>query len=314
MHSADTALRPSLVRAGLAAFGLAALLAPAAAQHAREGTDAEAEAAEQAVQVDRLRWRTAGLLVATVGGTAAYGRAHWWQDGFGGGFKTSGEGWFGGGTANGGADKLGHLMVAYAGTRLLARGFEWAGHAPQDSLRIGVATAVGTLMGVEVVDGLSRKWRFSGEDAIADLAGGALAWWMERDPALDDLVDLRIRYSPSSGPAGRSSFNPFGDYSGQRYLLVFKASGVPGLRAQPLLRYLELSVGYGARGFEADARALNPPSRRVYLGVSLNLSEVLRRTVYGGDASPSRAQRLSETFLEYVQVPAAGAAMEHTLR
>lgn len=263
---------------------------------------------------DRVRFRSTLLVLASVTGTAAYGRAKWWQDGLSGGFKTVNEGWFGASTDHGGADKLGHGMFAYAGTRLLARGFEWAGNDPEHARRLGVYTAVGILLGVEVVDGFSEKWRFSKEDAIADIAGGALGYWLETHPAADALLDIRLQYSPSSGPQGRRGFDPFSDYSGQRYLLVFKASGVPALRQQPLLRYLELSVGYGARHFEPEARSFAPPSRHLYYGVSLNLSEVLRSTAFSGNASPSRTERVSETFFEFVQLPGVVAAREHEIR
>lgn len=254
----------------------------------------------------RRKFRTAALLLGSVGATAAYGRSKWWQDGFTGRFRSVNEGWFGAGTETGGADKLGHVMFAYTGTRLMARGYEWAGNDADRSLRYGLWTAVGTLLGVELVDGYSRKWRFSKEDVVANLAGGALAWWLETTPAADALLDLRLQYGRSQGPQGRRDFDPFGDYSGQRYLLVLKASGVPVLRERAVLRYLEFSLGYGARNFEDEARALVAPTRHVYFGVALNLSELLRSTAFKGNARPSRTQRLSETFFEYVQVPADG--------
>jgi hypothetical protein len=283
---------------------------------------AEAEACGESAQVvmrdcvgeGRRRFRTAALLLGSVGATAAYGRSKWWQDGFTGSFRSVNEGWFGAGTKTGGADKLGHVMFAYAGTRLMARGYEWAGNDADRALGYGLWTSVGTLLGIELVDGYSRKWRFSKEDVVANLAGGALAWWLETTPAADALLDLRLQYGRSEGPQGRRDFDPFGDYSGQRYLLVLKASGVPVLREQAMLRYLEFNLGYGARNFEDEARALVAPTRHVYFGVALNLSELLRSTAYKGNARPSRTQRLSETFFEYVQVPAAAASGEHVIR
>ncbi|MDH5537822.1 MAG: YfiM family protein [Rhizobacter sp.] len=260
------------------------------------------------------RVRTAALLFGSVGATAAYGRAKWWQDGLSGRFKTVNEGWFGAGTEYGGADKLGHAMFAYTGARLLTRAYEWAGNSGDTALKLGLWTSVGTLLGVEVIDGYSKKWRFSKEDAVANLAGGAMAWWLETSPAADALLDLRLQYSRSQGPEGRRDFDPFGDYSGQRYLLVFKASGVPALRAHGVLRYLELNVGYGTRNFDKESRGLVAPTRHVYYGVSLNLTELLRASVFEGNAKPSRAQRLSETFFEHVQVPAASVGGERVIR
>lgn len=260
------------------------------------------------------RFRTAALVAASVGLTAAYGKAHWWQDGFTGQFKTVNEGWFGQGTAHGGADKLGHAMFSYTGTRLLTRAFEWAGNEPGNALKLGLLTSVGTLMGVELLDGYSKKWRFSKEDAIANLAGGALAYWLETHPGADALIDFRLQYSRSTGPQGRRSFDPFGDFSGQRYLVVFKASGVPVLRRQPILRYLEFNLGYGVRNFETEAAGLVAPTRHAYYGVSLDLAELMRATVYRGNTTPSLTQRVSEAFFEYVQVPGATAQDDQVVR
>ncbi|MDP2370243.1 DUF2279 domain-containing protein [Rhodoferax sp.] len=276
-------------------------------------TDGVSDAPSLALKA-RDPFRTAVLVAASVGLTAAYGKAHWWQDGFSGQFKTVNEGWFGPGTANGGADKLGHAMFSYTGTRLLTRAFEWAGHDPGNALKLGLLTSVGTLMGVELLDGYSKQWRFSKEDAILNLAGGALAYWLETHRGADALIDFRLQYSRSTGPQGRRSFSPFGDYSGQRYLVVFKASGVPVLRQQPILRYLEFNLGYGARNFETESAGLLAPTRHAYYGVSLDLAELMRATVYRGNTSPSLSQRVSEAFFEYVQVPGATAQGDQVIR
>lgn len=177
--------------------------APAAAEPVPAGsaTTDLAQAQPAVVSEKTTRFRTAALMAASIGGTLAYGRAKWWQDGFGGGFKTVNEGWFGQDTDYGGADKLGHAMFAYTGARLLTRAFEWAGHDSKTALKLGLWTAVGTLMGVELIDGFSRKWRFSKEDAVANLAGGALAYAMERNPELDALIDLRINTARRQGGA-----------------------------------------------------------------------------------------------------------------
>ena len=70
----------------------------------------------------------------------------------------------------------------------------------------------------------------------------------------------------------------------------------------------------GPRDFDAESRVLGAPTRHVYLGVALNLSELLRSTAFKDNTTPSRTQRLTETFLEFVQVPAAGMAADHVLR
>ena len=88
---------------------------------------------------------------------------------------------------------------------------------------------------------------------------------LERNPELDALVDLRLQYSPQPG---ERQFDPFGDYSSQRYPLVLKASGVPALRRHARLKYLEVNVGYGTRNFDAGPGALTPPTRHAYVRAS----------------------------------------------
>lgn len=241
--------------------------------------------------------RNALIIGATTTAFAVYGNAKWWDTGFAGGFKSKGEDWFGSGTQYGGADKLGHGFTNYASTRLLTRAFQAAGNAHEESVRLAAWTSVGIFTGIEVLDGFSRKYRFSGEDALMNFAGAGLGVLMETQPALDAKFDFRFGYRPSAG----SGFDPFGDYSGQRYLLVAKADGFDSLRQVPMLRYLELAVGYQAR-FEAGGER----RRDAYVGVSLNLSRLLADGFYGGRGGSTPFQRGAEMAFELVQFPTAG--------
>lgn len=254
----------------------------------------------------QLRLRNAALIAGSSLLVGAYGVKKWWNDGFTGGFRTVSEGWFGQDTPYGGADKLGHAFFAYAGTRLLTRAFEEAGNDHDRALPLGVWTTLGIMTAVEVLDGYSKQYEFSKEDAILNVAGVALGYVLERNPDLDRLIDVRVLYRPSAG-----KFDPFGDYSGQKYLLALKASGVPALRENPLLRYFELTAGYGTRGYESPQGVVR--SRHVYVGVSLNLSEVLGSTVFRGAGERSRVQRATDLFFEFVQVPGTAALARHRL-
>ncbi|HZW26088.1 MAG TPA: DUF2279 domain-containing protein [Gallionella sp.] len=233
-----------------------------------------------------------------------YGATHWWKDGLTGNFRTAGEGWFGPDTYAGGADKMGHLFIGYAGTRLMARGFESLGNSPDEALWLGAATAFGTLLAIETVDGFSTKWRFSPEDLIMNAAGAGLGIFLERSPQLDRLLDFRMMYRPSR--TGGSGFDPVGDYSGQTYLLVAKAAGVSAMNQSAPLRYLELAVGYGSRGY-GDMPAAQR-DRRIYVGVSLNLSGILDDTLFRQDRNSSAA-RATRMALEFFQVPGTAAAL-----
>lgn len=267
---------------------------------------------DEAVEENRVRRRTLGVILGSVAAVGAYGNAKWWQDGFTGSFRKVDEGWFGQETYSGGADKLGHFFVGYVGTRLSTAAFQWAGNTPASSLKLAAWTTFGILAGVEVLDGYSRNWHFSKEDAIINAVGVGTGVLLEKNPALDRLIDLRLLYYPSR-ESGRE-FNPFGDYSGQTYLLVAKASGVPALRNRSLLRYLEVAVGYGTRGGADDLEANAGNLRRnVYVGLSLNVSEVLRSTVFKQESAFSRTHRFTERFLEFVQVPGTVVLGKNTL-
>ena len=237
----------------------------------------------------------------------AYGMNKWWDDGFAGGFRKQDEGWFGQSTQYGGADKIGHAWGSYAGARLFSQGFEVIGNEPATAQALGFLSAFGIMAGVEVVDGYSRKYRFSKEDAIMDLVGAGLGYLMERNPEIDRLLDFRLLYRKSAG----SPWAPAGDYSGQTYLLVAKAAGVPALRQHDVLRYVELAVGYGTRGYDDPLGAKG--ARNLYYGISLNLSEVLGQTVFRGARERSRTQRATDLFLEFIQVPGTAALADHRL-
>ncbi len=229
---------------------------------------------------------------------AAYGWSSWWESGFAGGFKTTNEGWFGTDTQYGGVDKFGHAYSNYATLRLLTPLFETAGNSRGDAIRLAAWSTFGIYLGVEVLDGFSRSYEFSAQDATMNLLGAALGVTLETYPKLDGVLDFRLDYRPSP----ESDFDPFGDYAGQKYLLVAKADGFERLRDNRFLRYLEVAVGYGATGFDTGGE----PERSAYLGLSLNLSRVLADSAYDGRLHTTTVQRSTERLFELVQFPTIG--------
>lgn len=285
----------SALRALLLSGALFVLAAPAAS--AASEAEPEPEPVVQAQPPLDLRLRNAAI-IGTVGALwAGYGFAKWWNDGFGGGFKTVNEGWFGTDTPYGGADKLGHMFANYASVRLLTPLFETAGNSREASIRLAGWTTIGIFTAIEVLDGYSRQYDFSAQDALMNVAGTALGVFLESRPELDARFDFRFGYRRSSG----SGFDPAGDYSGQRYLFVAKADGFEATRHTPVLRYLELAVGYQARGFDTGGER----RRDLYVGVSLNLSRILADAAYGGRMHSTRVQRGAERLFELVQFPTA---------
>jgi hypothetical protein len=227
---------------------------------------------------------------------AAYGMHNWWQSGFGGGFDTANEGWFGAGTAYGGADKLGHIYSNYAGVRLLTPLFELAGNSREDAVSLAAWSTLGIYTAVEVVDGYSRRWKFSPQDAIANAAGAFVGVALETHPELDAILDFRVDYrrSPRS-----PDFDPFGDYSAQKYLLVIKADGFAPLRESRVLRYFEVAIGYGTRGYDNGGVR----HRDAYLGLSLNLARLLADGFYQGRMHTTSFQRGTDRLFDLVQFP-----------
>lgn len=260
------------------------------------------------------RFRTQALIWGGAGSVLAYGATVWWKEGSSGHFRTANEGWFGQDTYAGGADKLGHAYSTYVGTRLLASAFEWAGNDRDDAVALSAATVFGTLLAVETLDGFSERYKFSKEDLVMNAVGTGLGLLFEKNKRLDDLFDFRLHYWPSGDAKRLNQVGPVGDHSGQTYLLVAKATGVPQLRNHEVLRYFELAAGYGSRGYEPNDGVPAPGrSRHVYFGISVNISEVLRNTVFRDSAEKSRSQRVTETVLEYVQVPGTAVLAGHRL-
>jgi hypothetical protein len=311
----------------LLALALAAVCMPLCLSGAHGGTEPYGASAALEIPPDQgesarmttlpeeqKRFRTQTLIWGGAGAVLAYGAAVWWKEGSSGHFNTASEGWFGHDTYAGGADKLGHAYSTYVGTRLLARGFEWAGNNRDDAVALSAATVFGTLLAVETLDGFSERYKFSKEDLIMNAVGTGLGLLFEKNRRLDDLFDFRLHYWPSGDAKRLNQVDPIGDHSGQTYLLVAKATGVPQLRNHDVLRYFELAAGYGSRGFEPNDGAPRPDrSRHVYLGISLNVSEILRNSVFRDSARKTRSQRVTETVLEYVQVPGTAVLADHRL-
>lgn len=250
-----------------------------------------------------LRRRNTLAIAGTATAMATYGYFTWWRDGFTRRFRTVREGGFGRDTEFHGIDKLGHAHFNYAGTRALVPVFESLGNSPQSSRTLAALTVWGAMTGVEVLDGFSRRYRFSHEDFIANTAGAAMGWFFASNPEWDDRIDFRLAYRPTP----LSGWSPPGDYGGQRYWLMVKADGFAALRDLPVVRYLELGVGYGAPGVDTPDEwmfhdfALR--RREVFVGASVNLARVIADVFYGGRRSTTRTQRMAERLLDIVQHP-----------
>lgn len=76
----------------------------------------------------------------------------------------------------------------------------------------------------------------------------------------------------------RRQFEPLAVHSGPNYVMAFRAAALPSIRRYWWMRKLELTAGYGVHRMSTSERTLSwgEHRRRVYLGVTLDLSEWLR--------------------------------------
>lgn len=281
------------------------------------------------------QFRTRMLIASYAVGVGVYGYLEWWGktttknhlqsdgsvisedvDNYSGRFRVNHEGWFERDSPNGGADKLGHAYSAYISTRLMTYGFEWAGHDHDASVKLASLTSGAIMLGVEIFDGYTVEYGFSPEDLVMNLSGVAAGALLEAYPEWDKIFDIRFKYWRSDDARRLGESDPVSDYSGQTYLLVTKASGIPSLADNWLLRYLEFDLGYGSRGYQPNPGQYvdtQPKERHVYYGISLNLSQVLNDTIFHeyDHNQRSTTQKVADGVLEYLQMPGTALLFDH---
>jgi hypothetical protein len=219
------------------------------------------------------------------------------------GFHFYREGWFGKSTGYGGIDKLGHawsahVMSDYLTWRLRSLGLDTYQSSITAALISGVA-----FLGVEIGDGFSH-YGASYEDFVASAVGIGFSFISNTVPGIKEKVDFRMQYLPT----GRGDSLGLGDYSGKKFLLAWKFSGFEAFKDGPL-KYLELHTGYYTRGYNDWERVAGiAKERSPYVGIGLNLSELLLSRPELRDAPPASVAR---TLLRYIQVPYTYVASDH---
>jgi hypothetical protein len=254
-------------------------------------------------QVYGVRWEMALVGGALVG----VGLRDW--DWGGSKFDTIDEGWFGSNTRHGGMDKIGHAFSTYVISDLLTDRIRANATNPKGAEITGALLGFGIMGLAETVDGFTGKHRFSREDIIANGAGAVFSVFRNAVPGLSDKLDFRLMYTPASFErpgVTPDEFTIIPPYERQRYILALKGSGFETFKSTPL-RYFELQGGFEARGFGDNERKLNYPIERTfYVGVGLNLNEIL----FGSVPYPNLSRYRDTTggwaarkALEYLQVP-----------
>jgi hypothetical protein len=267
---------------------IAALLAGPegfAARPGPAGTSPEAE------PWSRERKATA-LNLGIVGGVVAYG-ALMWDWGEDTRFRTMDEGWFGADTRHGGADKLGHAYTGAVATAIGAALYRRWGYAEAEAARLGALSGLLLTTAVEVGDGFSPDHRYSWEDQLSNMAGVGIEYLRLRHPWLRERMHFRWEYFPSPAVRRGGHYDITTDYSGSRWMLAFPLRAW-GTR-NTALKWLELQVGYGTRGYAGrDEKYFDEATRHPYVGVGIHVPLVLE--AFGVRGGVRR-------IFEYIQIP-----------
>lgn len=207
---------------------------------------------------------------------------------------TQKEGWFGRSTKNLGVDKLAHAYSAYVISELLyGRIKRKTGDAPGIELT-AAALASGIMLWSEAFDSIEPTSGWSWEDVAFNSLGAGFSVVRNSVPGLEDKLDFRLMIQPNKDiytVKGKEHFRQ------QRYLLATKLAGFKAFERTPL-RYVELHLGYRADDFLNEDRAAGiSPKRHVFVGVGVNLKELLFKN------ARTRKGRAAGEMLAYFQPP-----------
>jgi hypothetical protein len=200
-----------------------------------------------------------------------WGAVHW--DYGQSSFHFENEDWFGRTTKEGGSDKLGHFWSTYALGHLFAHVYQSWDYPSEDAYLYGTLSSLGVQTLMEIGDGFSQRYGSSYEDMVMNGLGAGASYLLGKYPDLASKIDFRVEHTLDFKDASGDIFT---DYKNLRWLMAIKADGFESIE-NPLLRYLELQVGYFARGYENYVEGGSDHRRRtLYVGVGLNVSKLVQ--------------------------------------
>ena len=188
-----------------------------------------------------------------------------------------------------GMDKAGHLFSAYTtagwGNGLIC----WSGASRNTARWVGGTIGFTFLTGVEVLDGFSEGWGFSGWDMAANVAGTGS--WIAQDIAWGEQR-LHIKYSAHLTKFASQRPDLLGeglaerllkDYNGQTYWLSANLSSLFNGSRSHCTSWMNAAIGYGAEGMisarpvgsEDIGTSISPQWRRQwFLSFDLDLDRI----------------------------------------
>ena len=208
-------------------------------------------------------------------------------------FKFHDEGLFGTDTRELGVDKLVHAHNTYLLSELIGARIRKKTGTTRGTALSGALLGSGLMLYSEIYDGFKKGFGFY--DVAFNSMGAAFSVVRNTVPGLEEKLDFRALIIPN-----RQIYSPTGKehYRQLRYMFALELGGFEGLRRSPL-RFVELHAGYYGKGFTAREEDRGErPQRKLFVGVGLNLNELLfrrnPRTKFG---------RAASQLLDYWQPP-----------
>ncbi|SLK10577.1 Predicted lipoprotein [Novosphingobium mathurense] len=209
-------------------------------------------------------------------------------------FHFKDEGWFGKDTANIGVDKLTHAFDTYLLAEFLHSRIHRRSNASEGDALTAAMLASGLMIFNEFSDGIEPDSGWSVQDVAMNLAGAGFSVLRNTVPGLKEKVSFKIEIVPNGHIY---SYEGKPHYEQQRFMFSIKGAGFKRFNHSPL-RFLDLQVGYYASDFlNKDREAGIEPKRHVFVGVGLNVGELL----FGN--SESGFAKAAYSALDYVQLP-----------
>jgi hypothetical protein len=207
-------------------------------------------------------------------------------------------------------DKGGHVFSSYWIGRWAQGLMTYSGVPERPGAWVGAATAMVFLGGIEVLDGYSAGWGFSGWDIAANAVGAGvflgqeLAWGQQR---------IKLKYSVWSSPYAERRPELLGSSFGERVLKDYNGQTLwgtlawGGLHREPVpWGWLGISVGHGADGMiTAEATPGDGRARQIFLSLDVDLERI---------PTQSRALRTVFFLLNCLKVPAPAIEFRSTGR
>ena len=208
-------------------------------------------------------------------------------------------------------DKAGHFVTSYYIGRIGINLLKWSGVEQRKAAWYGGLLGTFYQTTIEVFDGYSTGWGFSGGDVIANTAGSALVIGQELGWKEQRIV---LKYSFSRSDYAQYRPNLLGsdlkeqmlkDYNGQSYWVSVNIHSFLN-EGSEFPRWLNVAAGYGAEGMTGGN--FNPPYidqagdqvtferyRQFYLSLDADLTKIKTRSHF--------LKAIFETF-GFIKIPA----------